>query len=65
MERELILVKALKSETVQELKFAEESPSDNRKRMKIEDDLAIKAEKLEEWKAARKKEEVPDRVPVG
>ncbi len=56
MERELMLVKALAAENIQELHYAEESPADIRKRMKIEGDLSVKAEKLEEWKAAREEQ---------
>jgi hypothetical protein len=61
MERELILIKAVKSETGMELKSIEDSPADMRKRMTIENDLADKAEKLEEWKAERVKREDDDK----
>ena len=57
MERELVLVKALAADNLQELQYAQESPADNRKRMTIENDLAGKAEKIEEWKAERAERE--------
>jgi len=60
-EREMRLVKALIAQNVFELKSAEESPADVHKRMKIENDLAVKAEKLE---TTRRGNDIYDRVPV-
>lgn len=47
-EREMKLIKAVVANNVQELKMAEESPKDTQKRMKIENDLAVNAQKLQE-----------------
>lgn len=63
-EREMKLIKAVMANNVEELKMAEESPKDTRTRMKIENELAIRAEKLRQADEQNQPDEEFIRVPI-
>ena len=53
IERELLLIKGVLANSAPELQLAQDSPKDLSNRMKLENDLATKAVKLEEAKKER------------
>jgi hypothetical protein len=62
IEREMKLIKAVLSQNVQELQMAEESPEESIKRTRLENDLAIRAEQLQQQ--AEKSNSDFDRIAI-
>lgn len=61
IEREMKLIKAILCNNVQELQMAEESPGELQDRLKIENDLVIKEEKIRQKDPNNK---IFDKIPI-